>query len=130
MHNISIYRNISKRFNKIKDKKKQEKLKVVKDTLFEFDFVNKVNEQIRLIKPVCMLILKSQGKKMSMGEFVGEALKLPSQYEDFTTNRFLRENVETRHELLLTPLTLCTYALLPSTDFYSLSYSVQIAVDG
>lgn len=75
------------------------------------------------------MILKSQGKTMSMGEFVGEALKLPCQYKDFDTNLTLKNAIEARHDLLLTPLTLCLHAVLPLTDFYKLSSRVQIHID-
>lgn len=129
VNNVTIYRYISKFFESIKDKKKLEKLNHVKDILYELDFVNKVKEQIRLIKPVCNLILKSQGKTMSIGEFVGEALKLPSAYDDFEQNAFLNKAVAARHELLVNPLTLSAYAVLPSTDFSSLPSKMQFDVD-
>lgn len=117
------------RFGKIKDKKKKIQLEKVHNIIFEIDLVNQVKQQIEMIEPICELILKSQKKKYSMGEFVKHWTLLPSKYSNFDRNVELKSAVEKRDSWIVTDKSLTAYALLPETDFFNLNIKIQQKVD-
>lgn len=125
-----MYRSIdAERFHKIKDKKKRKKLEAVHKILFELGLSSQVSDQIRLIKPICTLILVAQKKKYTLGEFVKEWLQLPSKYEDFESNDKLRKAITNRSKFVLTDMALAAYCFLPTTNFNSLDLPEQRTID-